>query len=88
MNDEILINPETGQEYVDVPPRVAAKYLNVSKDFIYDGLKQGRLPFGLAVQGAGGKWVFNIPVQRLKAYACGLDTQATELINLLRRSVS
>lgn len=83
-SDEILINPETGQEYVDVPPRVAAKYLNVSKDFIYDGLKQGRLPFGSAVQGAGGKWVFNIPVERLKSYAYGIDVQAAELINLLR----
>lgn len=72
-SNEILINPETGKEYVDVPPRVAAKYLNVSKDFIYDGLKQGRLNFGSAVQGSGGKWSFNIPVQRLKSYASGLD---------------
>lgn len=75
MNNEILINPKTGQEFINVPPRVAAKYLNVSKDFVYDGLKQGRLHFGYAVQGAGGKWVFNIPVQRLKAYAYGLDMQ-------------
>lgn len=85
MNDEILINPETGQQYVDVPPRVAAKYLNVSKDFIYDGLKQGKLPFGSAVQGAGGKWTFNIPVERLKSYAYGIDTQTVGLIDLLRR---
>lgn len=39
MNDKILINPQTGQEYYDVPPTVAAKYLGVALNFIYEGLK-------------------------------------------------
>ena len=29
MNDKILINPKTNQEYRDVPPTVAAEYLGV-----------------------------------------------------------
>lgn len=72
--NNILINPETGQEYVNVPPKVAAKFLDVSEPFIYDGLKQGKLPFGIGILGkSGNKWSFNIPVARLKAYKSGVD---------------
>lgn len=69
--DELLINPNTGQEYINVPVKTAAKYLDFSYISIYEGLKQGVLPFGSAVQGAGGKWSFLIPCERLKAYAQG-----------------
>lgn len=70
--DNILINPKTGQEYVNVPPKVAAKYLGVSEQFIYKGLKQKALPFGTAID-AGKEWAFSIPVDRLKIYKNGLD---------------
>lgn len=73
--EKLLINPDTGQEYIDVPPRIAAGYLGVSKEFIYAGMKSGQLPIGSAVQGERGKWSFNIPCQRLKAYANGIDVQ-------------
>lgn len=72
MTDSILINPKTGEEYVNVPSKVAAKYLGVSEQFIYNGLKQNILPFGRAVH-TGKEWVFNIPVNRLKIYKNGLD---------------
>lgn len=73
MDDNILINPRTGQEYEDVPPTVAAKFLDVAPTYIREGLKQGTLPIGSAVQGKGGRWSYNIPVGRLKMYKSGLD---------------
>ena len=71
--DDILMDPRTRAEYTNVPPKVAAKYLGVSEQFIYNGLKQGVLPFGTAVQTDKGLWTFNIPIERLKIYKNGLD---------------
>ncbi|SCY03234.1 hypothetical protein [Ruminococcus sp. YE282] len=73
MNNTILINPKTGQEYDDVPPTVAAKYLGVALNFIYEGLKKQKLPIGSALQSDSGRWTYNIPCARLKAYAHGTD---------------
>lgn len=73
MNEKILINPKTNQEYRDVPPTVAAKYLGVALNFIYEGLKKQTLPIGSAVQSDSGRWSYNIPIDRLKAYASGAD---------------
>jgi len=80
----LLINPKTGEEYVDVPPTVAAKFLGVAPTFIYNGLRQGRLPFGSAAQGDKGGWVYNIPAERLKMYATGVDISL--LIQMLHPS--
>lgn len=80
----LLINPKTGEEYVDVPPTVAAKFLGVAPTFIYNGLRQGRLPFGSAAQGEKGGWVYNIPAERLKMYATGVDISL--LIQMLHPS--
>lgn len=80
----LLINPKTGEEYVDVPPTVAAKFLGVAPTFIYNGLRQGRLPFGSAAQGDKGGWVYNIPAERLKMYATGIDISL--LIQMLHPS--
>ena len=80
----VLINPKTGEEYVDVPPTVAAKFLGVAPTFIYNGLRQGRLPFGSAAQGDKGGWVYNIPAERLKMYATGVDISL--LIQMLHPS--
>lgn len=77
MNDKILINPKTGQKYDDVPPTVAAQYLGVALNFIYEGLKQKALPIGTAVQSDKGRWTYNIPCDRLKAYASGVDVLQT-----------
>lgn len=74
-SDEILINPETGQEYINVPATVAAKYLDVSLRLVYEGLQKKALPIGSAIQSDKGRWTYNIPVQLLKAYAYGLDMQ-------------
>lgn len=73
MNDKILVNPKTNQEYRDVPPTVAAKYLGVALNFIYEGLKKQTLPIGSAVQSDSGRWSYNIPIDRLKTYASGAD---------------
>jgi hypothetical protein len=83
MNDKILINPKTNQEYRDVPPTVAAEYLGVALNFIYEGLKKQTLPIGSAVQSDSGRWSYNIPIDRLKTYASGADI--TVSISLLRQ---
>lgn len=72
MCNDILINPNTGEEYEDVPAEVARKYLGVSKKFIYAALQQNRIPIGTAAM-MNGKWVYNIPVARLKAYKNAQD---------------
>jgi hypothetical protein len=81
--NSILINPRTGQEFVDVPPKVAAAYLGVGTPFIYEGLKQGLFPFGVAVQTESGRWSFNIPVERLKAYKEATDMKIDSLIPMI-----
>lgn len=73
MDDKILINPNTGLEYTNVPPKVAAAYLDCAPTFIYEGLKQNVLPIGTAVKGEGGRYSYNIPIGRLKAYALGAE---------------
>ncbi len=84
MDNTLLINPKTGQEYDDVPPVVAAKYLGVALNFVYDGLKQKALPIGTAVHSEKGRWTYNIPCNRLKAYARGVDVlQTTQLLEML-----
>ena len=82
--EELLINPKTGKEYVNVPPKVAAAYLDVGTPFMYEGLKQGVLPFGTAVQSQKGRWIFNIPIQRLRAYKNGYDI---DMLSALLRQV-
>lgn len=69
MNDKILINPKTGELYRNVPPKVAAQYLDITPDFVYKSMREQRLPIGTACQGKKGKWSYNIPVERLIAYA-------------------
>lgn len=85
MNDKILINPKTHQEYTDVPPTVAAEYLGTALNFVYEGLKKQTLPIGSAVQSDKGRWSYNIPIDRLKAYANGTDIS---LLNKLLDSLS
>lgn len=87
MDNNLLINPKTGQEYDDVPPTIAAKYLGVALNFVYDGLKQKALPIGTAVQSEKGRWTYNIPCDRLKAYASGIDVlQTTKILKMLLSS--
>lgn len=69
MIDKILINPRTGEPYKNVPPKVAAQYLDTTPKFVYDGLRGQRLPIGTAVLCKGGKWSYNIPLERLIDYA-------------------
>lgn len=83
MNEKILINPKTNQEYRDVPPTVAAEYLRVALNYVYEGLKKQTLPIGSAVQSDKGRWSYNIPIDRLKTYASGADI--TVSISLLRQ---
>jgi hypothetical protein len=81
MNNSLLIDPKTGEEYISVPPKVAAEFLGVAITFIYNGLQQGRLPIGAAAQGAKGVWSYNIPIQRLKTYAAGIDVSLLAQMN-------
>lgn len=79
----ILINPKTGKEYENVPVTVAAEYLEIAPGLIRHGLIEKRLPIGTAFppQSEGGKWKFNIPVERLKAYANAADLNHAAEIN-------
>lgn len=85
MNDKILINPKTNQEYRDVPPTVAAKYLGVALNFyLQKDLKSRTLPIGSACKADSGGWSYNIPIDRLKTYASGADISLlTTLLNKL-----
>ena len=58
-------------EMDNVPPKVAAKYLNTALLFIYYGMQQHTLPFGSAVQNPGGKWSYHISPGLLVAYQRG-----------------
>ncbi|MCD8025768.1 MAG: hypothetical protein LUF33_02255 [Clostridiales bacterium] len=74
--ENLLVNPDTGQEYENVPVKVAAKFLDVAPTQIYEGLQQGRLPYGCGVKGKGGRWTYCIPCERLKAFRNGVDIDA------------
>lgn len=82
----ILINPKTGKEYENVPVTVAAEYLEIAPGLIRHGLIEKRLPIGTAFppQSEGGKWKFNIPVERLKAYANAEDLKLSAAVELLK----
>lgn len=83
MVNNILINPNTGLEYINVPPKVAARYLDVGTPFIYDGLRKGALPFGTAVKSDKGRWTYNIPVERLKSYKNATDLNLQGVVSLI-----
>lgn len=63
---------ETLNKYKNVPVSVTAKLLDVSEGYIRAGLRDGRLPFGTAVQiTENGKWTFQISPGLLKEYITG-----------------
>ena len=74
MIDKILINPKTGEPYKNVPPKIAAQYLDITPEFVYKGLREQRLPIGTACLFKGGKWSYNIPLERLIDYATKCKT--------------
>lgn len=55
----------------NVPPRLAAKYLDVGALSIYYALQQGAAPFGYAVKNPGGKYTYHISPGLLVAYKRG-----------------
>jgi hypothetical protein len=55
----------------NVPPVMAAIYLDKTPVFVRLGLQQGRLPFGAAVQNESGKWSYSISPGLLVAYKRG-----------------
>ena len=83
MNDlSLLIDPKTGEEYISVPVVIAAEFLGINRHKLCDGLETGRLPVGSAWK-KGEHWVYNIPCERLKAYALGYDLSSlAQLLNL------
>lgn len=70
---DILIDPETGRDYVNVPPKVAAKFLGVRLPTFYLMMQESKLPIGAAARTAKGVWCYMIPCERLKAYAAAAD---------------
>lgn len=66
------------EKYDNVPPSIAAKYLDVSPQYIRIGLQRNRLPFGSAVQVSGkddGKWSYQISPQALINWKEGKSLQ-------------
>lgn len=85
---EHLLLDDNGEMYVNVPVKVASKYLNISYKSLYEMLKQDKCPFGTSVQTEKGVWVFNIPCERLIAYARGTDLSLNSNLSLLNDMVS
>lgn len=55
----------------NVPPRLAAKYLDMGALAMYYALQQGVAPFGYAVKNPGGKYTYQISPGLLVAYKRG-----------------
>lgn len=55
----------------NVPPRAAAKYLDVAALSVYYALQQRAAPYGYAVKNPGGKWSYHISPGLLVAYKRG-----------------
>lgn len=51
-----------------VPVKIAAGYIGMNEQTLRCLLKQGRAPFGFAVQCDGGKWSYNISPGGLVRY--------------------
>ncbi len=73
------------KEYTNVPVEVAAKLLNVSKPFIYQGLQKGILPIGTAVQISNEKYTYHISPGLLIDYIEGNESKYQELKNMLEK---
>lgn len=52
---------------------MAASYLGISGRTLMQGLREGKFPFGVAIQHAV-KWTYVIPPARLIAWATAADT--------------
>lgn len=64
----------TNQEILamnNVPPKLAAKYLDVAVLSVYYALQQGVAPYGYAVKNPGGKYSYQISPGLLVAYKRG-----------------
>lgn len=79
MKNELLIDPATHEEYINVPASIAAKYLGIGLPLLYTLLQAGRLPIGAAAQSAKGIWGYAIPCERLKAWANAADLGRSEV---------
>ncbi len=55
----------------NVPPKKAAKYLDVAYLSVYYALQQGAAPYGYAVKNPGGKHSYHISPGLLVAYKRG-----------------
>ena len=63
INDEYILKLKR------VSPQIAARYLGISDDKIYDGLQDGSLPFGTAFKSKeSGKWIYDIRPKALVSY--------------------
>ena len=73
------------KDYTNVPVDVAAKILDVSKPFIYQGLQKGTLPIGTAVQITNEKYTYHISPGLLIDYIEGNERKFNELKNMLEK---
>ncbi len=55
----------------NIPPKLAAKYLDVAVLSVYYALQQGVAPYGYAVENPGGKYSYHISPGLLVAYKRG-----------------
>lgn len=64
-----------------VPAQTAARYLGMSDNVLYEGLKNGDFPFGTATKGSKGRWEFDIRPQALVNYNRSGRIDMTALAN-------
>lgn len=70
-----------------VSPQIAARYLGISDNIIYEGLKNGDFPFGTATKGAKGRWEFDIRPQALVNYNRSGHINMDELANSIANRI-
>ncbi len=66
----MITDKEILENYANVPVQTAAKYLGWSPSAVYEALKQGIAPFGVAVK-MSSEWTYHIPAKLLVAYQNG-----------------
>lgn len=77
INDEYILKLKR------VPPQIAARYLGMSDNILYEGLKNGDFPFGTATKGTKGRWEYDIRPQALVNYNHSGHINMDELANTI-----
>jgi hypothetical protein len=71
VDDSVIDFVQTIRGYKNVPVQIAAEYMGVSPMFIRFGLRDGKLPIGIAIQMTNERFTYHISPERLISYQTG-----------------